>query len=38
MSDTAAAQWIEPYKGLQWKQRTMSVEADEQKRLLELSG
>ncbi|MES2563883.1 MAG: hypothetical protein V4637_14295, partial [Pseudomonadota bacterium] len=30
--------WIEPYEGLQFQERAMSVEADDQRRLLKLCG
>lgn len=38
MSGDQAAQWIEPYTGYRFEQRTMTVEAAEQSRLVELCG
>ena len=38
MSQTADVEWIEPYKGLKFQDRVMTVEAEEQQRLLRLCG
>lgn len=38
MNDHAATDWIEPYKGYQYQPRRMTVEAEEQNRLIALCG
>ena len=38
MSESAEANWIEPYQGYQYQQRRMTVEAEEQTRLIALCG
>ena len=38
MSETEDATWIEPYKGLKYQDRVMTVEAAEQRRLLSVCG
>ena len=38
MNQTAGAEWIEPYKGLKFQDRVMTVEAEEQQRLVRLCG
>ena len=38
MSETEDATWIEPYKGLKYQDRAMTVEAAEQQRLLRVCG
>jgi acyl dehydratase len=38
MNQTAAVEWIEPYKGMKFKDRPMTVEAAEQQRLVSLCG
>ena len=38
MSRTADVDWIEPYKGLKFQDRVMTVEAEEQQRLLRVCG
>ena len=38
MSETEAPDWIEPYKGMKFQDRVMTVEAAEQERLVALCG
>ena len=38
MSQTDEVKWIEPYKGLKFQDRVMTVEAEEQQRLLSVCG
>ena len=38
MNQTDDVQWIEPYKGLKFQDRVMTVEAEEQQRLLSVCG
>ena len=38
MSQDEATDWIEPYKGLKFQDRVMTVEAEEQERLLRVCG
>lgn len=38
MSQTEEVKWIEPYKGLRFQDREMTVEAEEQQRLVRLCG
>ena len=37
-SEHKAEEWIEPYKGYQYQQRSMTVEVEEQDRLVGLCG
>jgi hypothetical protein len=38
MSDTEVVNWIEPYKGMKFQDRAMTVEAEDQHRLVRLCG
>src|SRR5436853_2496827 len=38
MSQTEDADWIEPYKGLKFQDRVMTVDAEDQERLVRLCG
>src|SRR6187200_1346842 len=38
MSETEESNWIEPYKGMKFRDRAMTVEAAEQERLVRLCG
>lgn len=38
MSQTEVVDWIEPYKGMKFQDRVMTVEAEEQRRLLDVCG
>lgn len=38
MQDAAATDWIEPYRGMRYRPRTMTVDAEEQARLVALCG